>query len=413
MLDVSDKATSRSTAKPPRRLAFYLITALLMIVALELFAVLVWLFSDDLFDHRSVALSTIESGKYQSGVAQIDPVLGWNSRPGEHQQPNCVGDEVTYTVQADGARGYTGYDPAKVEVILVGDSYTFGSEVDDDLAYPAVLSRLLEISVANLGVGGYGPVQAMLRLEQLAAQFPSAHTVIMGIMYENVHRMVNSYRAVLNEKSDVLAFKPYMMRGEVLPHPGAHIADSPEILRAHAEAAFDGDFWRKPRFSFPFIVSLGRSFNNDYFVLRKLQKRLRGTGMPEYAMTFASPGIQLNLFGLLHRFTAFANTRGLQPAVVFMPRNRHDVDSVGKLLAEQGDRLPEGLSVIDVGASEIDWQRYNLENLNDGNICHPSVYGYAGIARHVARKLGTFEQGAPRVHLHPSPVGLVFDGIAR
>ena len=50
---------------------------------------------------------------------------------------------------------------------MAGNSYTHGDEVADDATYPAALERLLAVPVANLGVGGYEPEQALLKLEGL------------------------------------------------------------------------------------------------------------------------------------------------------------------------------------------------------------------------------------------------------
>lgn len=368
-----------------RRLAYTLITVALALVLVELAAALTVAVSDDLFDHRAGVIERIRAHSYPA--EHIDPVLGWVPRPGISHEADCRGEDVTYTVAEDGARSYPGYRPGGAEILVAGDSYTYGSEVVDALAYPAVLARLIDTPVANLGVGGYDPVQALLRLEQRIDDHPAARAIVLGIMYENVHRMLNSYRPVLYEKADVLAFKPYMADGVVQPHPGTAVGRSAEALEARAQIAFDEDFWRKPAAGFPFTRALIRSLGSDYFRLRKVQKRLRNAGLPEYAMTFETPAVQENLLGLLARLAAVGEARGLETFVVFMPRNRHDVESVSEFLARRRESLPPSLHVSDVGAGGLDWSRYNLENPADDNICHPSTYGYEGIARHVAAAL--------------------------
>ena len=71
-----------------------------------------------------------------------------------------------------------------------------GDEVADSESFPASLEGILQVPVANFGVGGYGPEQAVLKLEGLIDRFPRARVVVLAIMYENVRRMVNSYRPV-------------------------------------------------------------------------------------------------------------------------------------------------------------------------------------------------------------------------
>jgi hypothetical protein len=104
-------------------------------------------------------------------------------------------------------------------------------------------------------------------------------------------------------------------------------------------------------------------------------------------MTFASPVIQQNLFGLLERFAELGRSRNLEAVVLFMPRNRLDTESVQTLLSAEAERIPADLKVLDVGAADVDWSLYNLENPADGNICHPSGYGYAQIAQYLAASL--------------------------
>ncbi len=366
---------------------YWAVMLAMLLVLIEALGFSAGFLANDLFDQRDEAFARLAERK-MTGKQNADPVLGWEPIPSsEFVEPDCLGDEIVYQSAADGARNYPGYDPAAATVIVAGDSYAFGSEVPDPEAFPAVLAGMLGEPVANLGVGGYGPVQALLRLERHIDRYPGARAVVLGVMYENVHRMVNSYRPVLYDKTDVLAFTPYMHDGNLQPYPSADILQSEDMLRRQMTMAFDKDFWARPQHRFPYTQSLLRGFSSNYFLLRKVQKSLRKVGRPEYAMTFASADIQENLFSLLDRFAQVAEARELLGIVLFMPRNRLDTQSVQTLLAEQQSRLPPGLLVLDVAGADIDWARYNLENKAEDNICHPSEYGYTEIARHLAAAL--------------------------
>jgi hypothetical protein len=61
-------------------------------------------------------------------------------------------------------------------VLVAGDSYTHGDEVADSASFPASLERVLQVPVANFGVGGYGPEQALLKLEGLIDRFPDTRS---------------------------------------------------------------------------------------------------------------------------------------------------------------------------------------------------------------------------------------------
>lgn len=54
-----------------------------------------------------------------------------------------------------------------VDIVAIGDSFTFGYGVDDDKAWPSLLERETGMLVANLGQTGYGPQAELQVLEQV------------------------------------------------------------------------------------------------------------------------------------------------------------------------------------------------------------------------------------------------------
>jgi len=375
-----------------KKLFLYLFTAAFMLVLLEGFAfVAVQLVDrDDFFDHREAVLQRLNEedlAKYvQSGA---DGVLGWRSfGPRTRVEANCQGEEIQYSYDVAGARTYSGFDSAASRIIIVGDSYTNGDEVNDDATYTARLSDLLNVSVANHGVGGYGPAQSMLNFTENVATYPQAEVVVLGIMYENLYRMMNSYRPVLYNNSSDYTLKPYMASGKLVPHPGAAVfADLDSFLPA-ANDAFDQDFWAKPQPGFPYLVALLRSLGSKYFIYRKLQKQLRGIGTPEYSMIFADEDVASNLVSLLNQYAQLAKQAGLQPVAVFIPRNRLDYSSASAFIEKHHNEFDDDLLLGDVGRHPgVDWVQFNLQEPEGDNICHPSIYGYQVIADYIAELL--------------------------
>jgi len=124
------------------------------------------------------------------------PELGWVPTPGEHTQ-NAWGTRVTITRQGTRAHGAAPLpgDP----VIAVGDSFTFGDEVDDADTWPAQLEGLLAAPVVNGGVFGYGLDQIVLRAEALLARGPAV-ALVVSIVPNDVLRCEYAYR---------YAWKPY------------------------------------------------------------------------------------------------------------------------------------------------------------------------------------------------------------
>ncbi len=360
-----------------------------MFALLELFAFVTakLVDEDDLFDARQIVFDRYsDAGLAEFRAKAADPVIGWrNTGPAVHEEENCLGSLIRYSYNAAGARIYDGFDGPQAEVIVVGDSYSNGREVADNETYPARLSELLGVSVANHGVGGYGPTQSLLYLQQNISRYPRARVVVMGIMYENLYRMVNSYRPVLYSGASDYALKPYMRDGRVVSHPGSEVFESLELFRQAAGKAFDEDFWARPVARFPYSFALVRSLTSNNFKYRKVQREFRKLGKPEYFLIFADRDIRLNLVALLNEYASMARERGVQPMVVFIPRNRFDTASAAKFIAERRADIDSHLLMADVARFPgIDWGKFNLEEADGDNICHPSPYGYQAIAQYIA-----------------------------
>ncbi len=375
-----------------KKFAFYIVMFCFTLVLLEglAFAVVQLVDAKDFFDSRDgvyAQFSDVSLADFKSNGA--DPITGWRSfGPRVQEEENCLGALVESTYDAVGARIYSGFDSRNSEIVVVGDSYTNGEEANDDETFPARLSQILGISVANHGVGGYGPTQSVLNLQQNIARYPEVKVVVLAIMYENVHRMVNGYRPVLYHGSSKYTLKPYMAAGQIVSHPGTEVFDSVKQFTAATEPAFENDFWAKPKATFPYSVALFRSLSSNYFRYRKVQRAFRKAGKPEFFLSFDDPEIQLNLIALLNQFAVVAREWGVKPVVVFIPRNSLDTSSAGSFIAQRRSELDSSLVIGDVAEFEgVDWINFNLREAEGDNTCHPSSYGYNIIAQYIAQLL--------------------------
>jgi hypothetical protein len=102
------------------------------------------------------------------GLHQPDPVIGYVHVPTAEFHHQTALFDVTYHMDARGARLTPGSDHAGPIVQMLGDSWTFGHGVTDDETYAAVLQRTAwpDASVRNRGVMGYGTVHSLLQLER-------------------------------------------------------------------------------------------------------------------------------------------------------------------------------------------------------------------------------------------------------
>lgn len=113
--------------------------------------------------------------------AERDPTLGYVPRANFASTDNHWGTRVS--IDADGLRRNGDGPPPRGDefVIAVGDSFTFGDEVDDDASWPAQLERELGRPVKNGGVFGYSLTQAVLRGEALVQRFPTSDLIVSYI----------------------------------------------------------------------------------------------------------------------------------------------------------------------------------------------------------------------------------------
>src|SRR5215472_4444417 len=148
------------------------------------------------------------------GFTRFDELLGYVPREGFSATMNALpwhGGKLT--IRKDGFRS-NGSEPPPLpaEVLVVGDSFTFGAQVSDDETWPACLERKLGRGVDNGGVGGYGTAQALRRASLKLAE-KSYTTLVLSTLIDpydwNFGRDRLSYRngfpkpAVIHTKSGI------------------------------------------------------------------------------------------------------------------------------------------------------------------------------------------------------------------
>jgi hypothetical protein len=175
----------------------------------------------------------------QAYPGSYDPKLGYAPTPGA-RAPNPIWGTTAH-IRMDGVRS-NGADrptPVGIPLVAVGDSFTYGDEVDDRDTWPAHLERLLERPVINGGVFGYGLDQAVIRSEALMERF-AADYLIVSLIADDVTRCEYSYR---------YAWKPYfdvdssglVRRNDPVPPPSMS-PPGEGALRSGLRRSFLADF---------------------------------------------------------------------------------------------------------------------------------------------------------------------------
>ena len=259
-----------------------------------------WMASIPTFSHSQVAYY----------LANRNPSLGWG--------PAVDADGRVTRLSPREDPGFAATAPACVSAY--GDSFTAGSEVENDRTYPHDLGIGLGCRVANYGVHGYGSDQSVM-LFRAQRHLDTAPVVVLGHVSENVLRNVNQYRQLLYPgQGEELAFKPSftVQDGELRQRPVPVNSEADvEAFERDPDVFLPFDAFRsRPLRSFPYSFALARWLLADFHV------RARLLDVPRHA-TFYSPDHPSHAFALtvaiLRAFASEASGEGRRPIVLLIP----------------------------------------------------------------------------------------------
>ena len=157
---------------------------------------------------------------------QYHPTRGWTSRPGVVADTFGPG---SVHINSAGLRGKSDVpiakEPDRPRVLVFGDSFTFGDEVRDEEAYPAVLGELLpEAEVINFGVHGYGHDQMLLLLREEGLRY-EPDLVVLGFVRDDMERNLLDFRDFAKPKFELVGDQ-LSLRNVPVPPPGQVLAKS-------------------------------------------------------------------------------------------------------------------------------------------------------------------------------------------
>src|SRR5262249_51171910 len=197
-----------------------LVVFLFLLIVAEILARSVWTVQSciksecDFSRFAGLKVRTIYRATSPIGFTRFDELLGYVPRAGFSASINAAGwhgDKLT--IRNDGFRS-NGSEPPPLpaEVLVVGDSFTFGEQVSDNETWPACLERRLGRGVDNGGVSGYGTAQALRRASLKLAE-KSYTTLVLSTLVDpydwNFGRDRLSYRggfpkpAVIHTKNGI------------------------------------------------------------------------------------------------------------------------------------------------------------------------------------------------------------------
>ena len=360
---------------------FWLILAAALLLLVEAGCFVLVRSRPDLFDRRIPALNMLQPDYFARFKEQhASAVLGWD-HPASRTITvrSCTGAELIQTYGA--ARERVQGNSEEAVVLVTGDSFTHGDDAADTETYPAELERMLGVATANLGVGGYDPLQALLKLEASVRHFPKARIGVLSISHDDAYRLPNSFRPVLFASTGLhFGLKPYVRDGHVHGLVGGDPFRDLNAMHKAAWDAFDTDYWRRAQARFPYSRAVAEMLSLPSFWVPQLLSLGELFGYPPFDLVYRLPEIATDLRTVYARFAAFAKSSGLIPVVVLIPEHMRDAPS--GLVAIAAATPEQRAAITFVNAAWPDPAYYTK---TPG--CHPQAQGYRLIAETVAEAL--------------------------
>jgi hypothetical protein len=239
-----------------------------LVVILEVAARVVFLFPHHHLWSETDALWRRSWYQRHHGRAEIYyPIHTWDSTKGWRTRPDLVRVEhwglegvrpmtgKTLTTNAWGFRGTGALAAAKVpgrtRILLLGDSFTFGDEVNDDETYARYLQdRFPNAEVVNAGVSGYAHDQMLVSLSELA---PRLHPdlVVLGFLQMDMSRNQLGFRDFAKPR--------FVIRRDQLELVGSPVPTPEAVLRTA---------WLQPR-----LFDVFASLRYKFLVSRGIEQR--------------------------------------------------------------------------------------------------------------------------------------------
>ena len=170
------------------------------------------------------------TGKYSN----YHPTRGWAMIPSVRDM-TPFGPAKFVNTNSKGLRGITECPYARVSgrerILVLGDSFTFGTDVSDDETYSHYLEAdLPNTEVLNLGIQGYGQDQMLLYLKEEGVKY-HPDIVLIGFAHMDIHRNLWKFFAYAKPKYD-LTRNGLELTNVPVPTPEEVLAEEPYRSKA-------------------------------------------------------------------------------------------------------------------------------------------------------------------------------------
>jgi len=365
-----------------RRMFFWLIVAALMILSFEAVS---WIFFDFYGKERFVYHAKVNDQYFKNIILNnhskerasylSNNILGWDEK-GVKLDLGKGGGIVSVSRR-------TPYKSKTYTISTYGDSFTYCQDVTDDQTWQYYLSELTDSKVLNYGVRGFGTDQAVLKLIGALKKRLVTDVIILGILSENIARVVNVSPKYYWSAGNVTAFKPILIKnsnGYEWKTEYLKTLNSPKGKLEAIRATRMYDYWYqinryRPSFKFPYSVSL---LDTLYYFAFKVKR------WPDLWKEERPKDVMRKIIGI---FYSLSEEYDFTPVVLFIPDN-YDLRLKDKgkhasysdfLIELESAYKSRKLIVVDAIKGEFDSFKYNVKPYQG----HASAYGNRQIAKAV------------------------------
>jgi lysophospholipase L1-like esterase len=316
-----------------RKLSVGILSAALAVVAVE--AVLRW--SPTFNPHPTFMFEGTRPRSETSNYVP-DEVIGWRMRS------NLRTRRLSTTAQ--GFRGTRDVDAAARPIAVVGDSFTFGSDVSDEENYPARLQQQLgdRAPVANLAIEGFSLTQVWLTARHKALLL-KPRLLIVGVIEVDFERSQKGYDTGKNFR------RPWfrLVNGSLIPMTQA---DQPHYIIRQLDAR--SRLWRLSEMVMQGVghhLPVGEWWTLNAALLSEIHRLAREANVPVLFVNLptiewrAFPTLQAHMTALGAHYIDLAALPKPDVSSHFLSSNRHPSIVGHQFIADQImawiDRHPE------------------------------------------------------------------------
>jgi GDSL-like Lipase/Acylhydrolase family len=207
----------------------------------------------------------------------VDPLIGWKLPPNATVEESGVDYDVSYQANPQGFRSPQDFERAtpRRRIVLLGDSYTFGTGVEQGQTFAARLEHALRRTrTYNFGIGGFG-VDQMWRTLHHYALAVRPDVVVLAFIRNDLDRSLSAIRL----GHDWLAKPTYRLDGEKLVpltlenRPGA-------LARWVSARSRLLELWRRVGYSVGWRFPVGYRWRLNRAIFAAVRDECRAAGVP-------------------------------------------------------------------------------------------------------------------------------------